>query len=153
MKNVTSQEFLSQLLNMPKPCGRVLQFLQSHRDATGRASTMSVLAKARGRGFGHRLFEHAMLHARNRGVRTLVIYALSENTTMLRIARKAGAEIEREGAESQAQLTLPENGSRARTIATSRTLVIGINIDIFSSARFSSIAATARRRHCYCPAP
>ena len=69
---------------------------------------VSVLAKARGRGFGHRLFEHAMLHARNRGVRTLVIYALSENTTMLRIARKAGAEIEREGAESQAQLTLPE---------------------------------------------
>ena len=69
---------------------------------------VSVLASARGRGFGHRLFEHAMLHARNRGVRTLIIYALSENTAMLRIARDAGAEIEREGSESQAQLTLPE---------------------------------------------
>lgn len=69
---------------------------------------VSVIGAARGRGFGHRLFEHAMLHARNRGVRTLVIYALSENTAMLRIARSAGAEIEREGSESQAHLKLPE---------------------------------------------
>ena len=34
---------------------------------------VSVLAKARGRGYGGRLFEHAMLHARNRGVDTLYI--------------------------------------------------------------------------------
>jgi len=45
MKNVTSQEFLAQFLNMRKPGGRVPEFLKSHRDATGRASTMSVLAK------------------------------------------------------------------------------------------------------------
>lgn len=69
---------------------------------------VSVLGASRGRGFGHRLFEHAMLHARNRRVRTLIIYALSENTAMLRIARSAGAEIEREGPESQAHLKLPE---------------------------------------------
>lgn len=68
---------------------------------------VSVLAKARGRGFGARLFEHAMLHARNRGVDTLYIQALSENTAMLKIARKAGAVVVREGAEAQARLKLP----------------------------------------------
>jgi GNAT superfamily N-acetyltransferase len=68
---------------------------------------VSVLAKARGRGFGARLFEHAMVHARNRGVDTLLIHALSENVTMLKIARQAGAVVVREGAESEARLKLP----------------------------------------------
>ena len=48
-----------------------------------------------------------MLHARNRGVDTLYIHALSENTAMLRIARKAGARVERDGSESDAYLRLP----------------------------------------------
>ncbi len=68
---------------------------------------VSVLPRARGRGFGHRLFEHAMLHARNRGVARLLVHALSENTAMLRIAKAAGATIEREGAESEAMISLP----------------------------------------------
>ena len=68
---------------------------------------VSVLPQARRRGFGHRLFEHAMLHARNRGVQTLLIHALSENTAMLKIARSAGATVVREGAESDAWLSLP----------------------------------------------
>jgi GNAT superfamily N-acetyltransferase len=68
---------------------------------------VSVLPKARGRGFGRRLFEHAVLHARNRGVQTLFIHALSENTTMLKIARNAGATVERDGSESEAWLRLP----------------------------------------------
>ena len=55
---------------------------------------VSVLPKARGRGFGRRLFEHAVLHARNRGVQTLFIHALSENAAMLKIARDAGATVE-----------------------------------------------------------
>jgi len=67
---------------------------------------VSVLPKARRRGFGARLFEHAMLHARNRGVETIFIHALSENTAMLKIARKAGATVEREGSESEAWLKL-----------------------------------------------
>jgi RimJ/RimL family protein N-acetyltransferase len=74
---------------------------------------VSVLAKARGRGYGGRLFEHAMLHARNRGVDTLYIHALSENTAMLKIARKAGAVVERDGSEAEARLKLPPE-----TIAT-----------------------------------
>ncbi|KQW40043.1 GNAT family N-acetyltransferase [Rhizobacter sp. Root404] len=68
---------------------------------------VSVLKQARARGFGRRLFEHAMLHARNRGVETLLIHALSENTAMLKIARNAGAKVVREGSESDAWLKLP----------------------------------------------
>ena len=75
---------------------------------------VSVLPAARGRHFGARLFDHAILHARNRGVETLFIHALSENTAMLKIARKAGAEVAREGSESEAFLKLPPEtvGSR-----------------------------------------
>lgn len=68
---------------------------------------VSVLEKARGRGFGQRLFRHAMLRARNRGIGTLFIHALSENAAMLKIARDAGAVVENEGAESEARLRLP----------------------------------------------
>ena len=86
----------------------------AHRDgdpSRGREASsefgVSVLPQARGRGFGRRLFEHAMLHARNRGVQTIFIHALSENTAMLRIAKGAGAIVERAGSESQAWLRLP----------------------------------------------
>lgn len=67
----------------------------------------SVLSHYRGRGFGAKLFEHAVLHARNRGIATLTIQALSENTAMLRIARNAGATVERGGPEARAWLVLP----------------------------------------------
>lgn len=68
---------------------------------------VSVLKKARGRGYGSRLFDRAVMHARNEGVELMFIHALSENTTMLRIAQNAGATVEREGSESQAHLRLP----------------------------------------------
>jgi RimJ/RimL family protein N-acetyltransferase len=68
---------------------------------------VSVAANARGRGYGSRLFDLAVLHARNRGVRTLVIHALSENAPMLKIAHNAGAQVVREGSEAQAALKLP----------------------------------------------
>src|SRR6185369_9813825 len=38
---------------------------------------VSVLKKARGRGIGQRLFDRAMIHARNEGVEMLFIHALS----------------------------------------------------------------------------
>ncbi|MBW8722453.1 MAG: GNAT family N-acetyltransferase, partial [Polaromonas sp.] len=44
---------------------------------------------------------------RNNGVDMMFIHALSENTAMLNIARKAGATIERDGSESEAYLKLP----------------------------------------------
>ena len=67
----------------------------------------SVIGRLRGRGYGARLFEHAMLHARNRSYSTIYIHALSENVPMLRIARQAGATVHRDGPESEAYLKLP----------------------------------------------
>lgn len=69
---------------------------------------VSVSAHARGRGYGARLFERAVVTARNEGVGMLFIHALSENTAMLKIARKAGATVERSGSESEAHLVLPK---------------------------------------------
>jgi GNAT superfamily N-acetyltransferase len=70
---------------------------------------VSVASASRGLGYGRRLFQHAVLHARNRGTDQLFIHALSENTAMLKIARQAGASIERDGSESEAWLKLPED--------------------------------------------
>lgn len=67
---------------------------------------VSVLPLARGRGYGARLFERAVMHASNEGVNLMFIHALSENTAMLKIARNAGATIERDGAETEAYLRL-----------------------------------------------
>jgi GNAT superfamily N-acetyltransferase len=68
---------------------------------------VSVSRSARGRGFGSKLFERAVMHARNEGVQMMFIHALTENTAMLKIARKAGATVERDGSESEAYLRLP----------------------------------------------
>ena len=97
------------------------ELLPGQSSSTGRTMAefgVSVLPHARGRGYGRRLFEHAMLHARNRGLNTLYIHALSENTAMLHIARQAGATIERSGGESDAYLRLPEGtlGSHAEAL-------------------------------------
>jgi hypothetical protein len=54
------------------------------------------------------LFNHAVVHARNQGVSMLFIHALSENAAMLKIARRAGAKVQRDGSESEAFLSLPE---------------------------------------------
>jgi GNAT superfamily N-acetyltransferase len=68
---------------------------------------VSVDVRLRGKGLGARLFERAVIHARNQGVALMFIHALSENTPMLKIAKKAGARVEREGSESDAYLSLP----------------------------------------------
>ena len=68
---------------------------------------VSVALQARGRGYGSRLFDRAVMHARNEGVDLLFIHALSENTAMIRIARNAGALVERDGSETEAYLRLP----------------------------------------------
>jgi GNAT superfamily N-acetyltransferase len=74
---------------------------------------VSVLPAARGRGYGARLFDHAVLHARNRGVDSLLIHSLTENTAMLRIARNAGATVQRDGGEAVARLRLPPDTLRS----------------------------------------
>lgn len=68
---------------------------------------VSVATASRGRGYGTRLFDRSITHARNEGVRMLFVHALSENTAMLKIAKRAGASIERDGSDSQAHMLLP----------------------------------------------
>lgn len=68
---------------------------------------VSVCPEARGRGYGARLFDHAVVHARNRNIDRMLIHALTENAPMLRIAQNAGARVRREGTESEAWLQLP----------------------------------------------
>lgn len=75
---------------------------------------VSVAASARGRGYGARLFGRAVTLARNRGVGTMFIHALTENTAMLKIARNAGASVHRDGTESDAYLQLPPAGLNTR---------------------------------------
>lgn len=77
---------------------------------------VSVSASARGRGYGARLFERAAMHAANDGISLLFIHALSENEAMLKIARNAGARVERAGAESEAYLQLPPSSMETQVI-------------------------------------
>jgi RimJ/RimL family protein N-acetyltransferase len=84
-----------------------LAFIHEPGAAAGAEFGVSVLKKARGRGFGARLFDRAVTHARNEGVELMFIHALSENTAMIRIARNGGAVIERAGSETDAYLRLP----------------------------------------------
>lgn len=69
---------------------------------------VSVSSHQRGKGFGAKLFGHAVMHARNHGVSLLFIHALSENVAMLKIARHGGAAVQRDGSESEAYLSLPQ---------------------------------------------
>lgn len=77
---------------------------------TGRDSAefgVSVNAKARGRGLGSQLFDHAVTHARNRGANTMVIHLARDNAAMLSIVRSAGAALRFEGTDALAELPLP----------------------------------------------
>jgi GNAT superfamily N-acetyltransferase len=79
----------------------------NERERSTTEFAVSVHRRARGRGYGSRLFEHAVMHARNRGIQTMYVHALTENTPMLRIARSHGSTVERDGSESDAYLKLP----------------------------------------------
>lgn len=78
---------------------------------------VSVAKQARGRGYGARLFDRAVMHARNEGVELLFVHALSENKAMLKIARNAGATLERDGTETEAHLRLPPATLESRVTA------------------------------------
>lgn len=84
-----------------------LAFIFEPAQPAGAEFAVSVSKQARGRGYGGRLFERAATHARNEGVELMFIHALSENAAMIRIARKAGATLERAGSETEAYLRLP----------------------------------------------
>lgn len=116
----------------------------------------SVVGRLRGRGYGGKLFEHAMLHARNRGFGTIFIHALSENAAMLRIARRAGATVERDGPESEAYLKLPpetmashfeqvvaEGAAALDYRLKQQSQIVGAVVDAIAEVRFG-VRSTAR---------
>jgi len=74
---------------------------------------LSVGDQARGRGLGTALFLRAAAHARNLGISSLFMHCLSENSAMMRIARKAGMDIRQTHGEADAYLAL-----KPGTIAT-----------------------------------
>lgn len=90
---------------------------------------VSVQASARGRGYGARLFERAVMHARNEKISEIYIHALSENAPMIRIARKSGATVERDGSETEAYLRLPKRDLDSR--------VTELVVDQFAKANYS----------------
>jgi GNAT superfamily N-acetyltransferase len=68
---------------------------------------ISVLEGHRGRGIGGTLLARAHLRARNWGVRVLFMHCLTENSAMLRLARKQGMAIVTRSGETDAWLELP----------------------------------------------
>jgi len=96
---------------------------------------VSVAAHARGRGYGARLFERAVVVARNEGVGMLFIHALSENAAMLKIARKAGATVVRSGSESEAHLELPSATLDSRMSEIALSHFAEVDYQIKSRAR------------------
>ncbi len=75
---------------------------------------ISVSANSRRNGIGKRLFEHAQMRARLKGISILHIHALAENQPMLRLLHSAGARIERLGSDAEAVLPLPEAHASTR---------------------------------------
>lgn len=96
---------------------------------------VSVARHVRGRGYAGHLFDRAALHARNRGINTLLVHALSENTAMLRIARNAGARIERDGPESQAWVRLAPESLASRVEAMVEDKAATIDYSLKQQAR------------------
>jgi len=67
---------------------------------------LSVSEGARGRGIGNALFERAVVHLRNSGVRCAYMHCLAENQAVMHLARKHGMKIMYAGSESEAYLQL-----------------------------------------------
>jgi GNAT superfamily N-acetyltransferase len=106
---------------------------------------VSVAPRARGKGMGGRLFETACLHARNRGIDTLIVHALTENMAMLKIARSAGALLERDGPDATARLKLPPEdvGSHWSQLVESQAAELDYGIKL-QAARFDRLMQTMR---------
>ncbi|MGE0357944.1 MAG: N-acetyltransferase family protein [Burkholderiales bacterium] len=74
----------------------------------GRAELgLSVLPGARGQGLGNALFNRAVMHLTNRGVREVFVHCLGENGAMMRLARRNGMRVVFGGGEADAYLLLP----------------------------------------------
>ena len=84
-----------------------LAYLPADGDKRTAEFGVSVLESARGRGVGSKLFERAAIRSRNTHVTTLYMHCLSRNARMMRIAKKAGMEINFAYGEADGYLSLP----------------------------------------------
>ena len=110
---------------------------------------VSVNKAARGRGYGARLFDRAAMHARNDGVDLMFIHALSENSAMLKIARNAGATVERDGSEAEAylRLTPPTFDTRMTEMLEEQFALADDRIKV-QAKNFWDFLASAQRARC-----
>ena len=109
---------------------------------------VSVNKTARGRGYGARLFDRAAMNARNDGINLMFIHALSENTAMLKIARNAGATVERDGTESEAflRLTPPTFDTRMTELLEEQLAQADYQIKLQAKNFWDFLAATPLAR-------
>ena len=109
---------------------------------------VSVLKYARGRGYGARLFDRAVMHARNEGVELMFIHALSENKVMLKSAQNAGATVVRDGSESEAHLRLPPAtlDSRVSEIVEAQFAELDYKLKVQVKQFWDFLAGVQRRR-------
>ena len=117
------------------------------RGALDRLIGEALLAKeAERRGYGARLFDRAAMHVRNAGVSRMFIHALSENTAMLNIARKAGAILQRDGSEAEAHLHLapPTLDSRLSELLAEQVAQTDYRIKV-QAKQFWTLLTSAQR--------
>lgn len=85
---------------------RLLGVAHVARSPTFAELGVSVLEGFRGRGIGGALLARAHLRARNWGMGALFMHCLTENTAMMRLARRQGMKVVRESGEADAWLEL-----------------------------------------------
>lgn len=100
---------------------------------------ISVLDGQRGRGIGSALLARAHLRARNWGVAALFMHCLTENASMMRLARRRGMEIGAHGGEADAWLRLPPADA-----ASHFGEVFAQRVALFDYALKSQVAAARR---------
>lgn len=87
---------------------------------------LSVDPTLRAKGYGFALLQRGVLHAANRGYRTLFMVCLAENSIMMHLARKAGLHVVVEYGEADARLALDRGahgGALKEAIADQLALV------------------------------
>ena len=79
-----------------------------HVARTGQSAELglSVLPGYRGAHLGSALFSRAVMYLRNRGLSEVYVHCLSENATMMHLARKNGMRLTSGGGESDGRLAI-----------------------------------------------
>ena len=94
---------------------------------------LSVEPEYRAQGIGSKLFQNALLIARNRSVNQLVSHCLTQNRWMMRIARKYGMSVVRDSGDAQGIIELD-----APDVVTLMDEVIGDGIALWDYAAMAA---------------